>query len=109
MNKIKKIIASIERNHAIMDAQLDRLASLPTELTIPNFGGTENSANVSDLLNSTLIGQMQGAANELRALADVQSSFATTARENQRSLTNNKGSVETIEAEFTEIKHKEEK
>jgi len=109
MNYVKKIIASIERNHAIMDAQVDRLASLSPELTIPNFVGTENSTNVADLLNSNLIGQMQGAANALRALADVQSSFATAAKENQRSLTDGKRTVETIDAEFTEIKPKEAK
>lgn len=109
MNNVKKIIASIERNHAIMDAQIDRLAGLSPDLNMTNFGETENAANVSGLLNAALSGQMQGAANALRALAEVQSSFATTAKENQRSLTEGKGSAEVIEAEFTEIENKEGK
>lgn len=107
MNKVKKIIASIERNHAIMEAQVERLAELSPDPIIPNFGGTPNLANVSDLLNSTLFGQMQGAANALRALSEVQADFSSMTKENQRSLTDSKRSAEAINAEFTEIDTKE--
>ena len=109
MNNVKKIIASIERNHAIMDAQVERLAGLSPELNIPNFSGTENVANVSGLLNSTLLGQMQGAANALRALAEVQADFSSATKENQRSLTEAKKPQETIDVDFTEIETKEDK
>lgn len=72
----KAIIRSIERNRELMGAQLEKLDS-----TNANFAPIAISPNsdiqtsVGELLSSTVRAHLQGAANTLNTLADVEAQF----------------------------------
>jgi hypothetical protein len=104
MNSFRKHIANIERNHAIIDAQVERLAALSPDPAITNLGPEGgNIANISTLLDSTIYGQMQGATAALRTLAEVQAGFAGKTVESTNLHAGQRESV-TIDAEFHEVK-----
>ena len=78
----KNIIDAIERNHAVMGAHVQRLSTVTPELKFqqPSAGGEYSPSSVSDLLNASVLGHLQGAANALRAMAEVESNFNTATR-----------------------------
>lgn len=104
MNSLRKHIEGIERNHAIIDAQIGKLSKLSPDLAIPNSGETEDITDISGLLNSALYGQMRDAADALRALAEVQAGLEGKADKKSRLLSGQEESMTPIDAEFTEMK-----
>lgn len=74
----KLIIQSIERNHAVMDAhlqKLDQISPAMSQLKLSPSG--ETLASVSQLLNSAVRSHLQGAADAMNAMADVENKIRT--------------------------------
>ena len=79
---VKDMIAAIERTHAIMGAQVQRLATVTPELRCAQSvtGEERASSSVSDLLNASVQSHLLGTATALRAMAEVQTNFDTATR-----------------------------
>lgn len=74
----KLIIQSIERNHAVMDAhlqKLDEISPAMSQLKLSPSGDT--SASVSQLLNTAVRAHLQGAADVMHAMADIENKIRT--------------------------------
>lgn len=105
---VRKMISRIENTHKLMEAQADRLVALSPELNIQNFGMTHDSANGSELLNAVVFSQFRGAAQALRALAEVEADFRNGTKGKQPVVTADQSVPEIIDAEFRTINRKEE-
>jgi len=104
----KNFIDCIERNHAVMGAHIQRLATVSPELKFPQTaGGAETSPyNVSDLLNASVLGHLQGAANALKAMAEVEASFNSAINPE---ISTDRKSATIIDVEVSAIDNKEDK
>ena len=99
---IQKMIACIERNHAVMDAQMDRLAEFSPELLLQDA-----PSSVSDLLNSSVLSHLQGAAKSLRGLAEVEAFVRGGIKMSSSTATSNQRTPEVVDVEFEEVKTRE--
>jgi hypothetical protein len=105
---VKKVIASIERNHAVMQAHVQRLTTISPEPKLPQpviEAEHSPSSNASALLNASVIGHLQGAANAMLAMAEVESHFDSTIGSDRPDVPH---SVEIIDVEASSIETKEE-
>jgi len=104
---VKNIIACIERSHAVMGAHIQKLATISPELALPQTAGeAENSppSDVSGFLNAVVNGHLQGAANALLAMAEVESHFDNTIGSDTPDVPL---SAEIIDVEATSIEKEE--
>lgn len=104
----RRFIECIERNHLVMGAHVQRLATVsPEQLFTQTAGVNENSTlNVSDLLNASVRGHLQGAANALKAMAEVEVNINSL---NTPETSKNRQSITVIDVEASEIDNKEDK
>ncbi len=70
----KNIINYIERNHEVMEAHIQKLATIAPNSDIIQ-SARQGNQSVSDLLEATVNAHVQGAANALCAMAEVQEKF----------------------------------
>lgn len=99
----KTIIASIERNHEVMTAQVEKLGELSPKPAFPTFNGTDTPANVATLLNAAVLGHLQGAADALHALAEVETNLRRPVEANQAERAKPRHTPEIIDVEATVI------
>ncbi len=101
----KTIIQAIERNHEIMAAQVEKLGEYSPrlqQLSLGRCGGTSES--VADLLNTAVLGHLQGAADALHAIAEVEARV----RDKSRIMENEAHrQPEIFDAEVVVVKAKE--
>lgn len=65
----KLIMSAIEKNRAVMEAQIEKFASLPPKR--PQPVSTGSMVTVASLLRGAMLGHLQDAAESLQALAEV--------------------------------------
>ncbi len=83
----KSIIQSIELNRAVMEAQYEKLAMVAPRVPHVSFGHGDSAASVSTLLNAAVRGHLQGAADALHAIAEVEANIRARASESKPSTT----------------------
>lgn len=65
----KLILSAISRNRAVMEAQIDKLAALPSSRTAPEHADV--GLTTASLLQRAMLGHLQGAEESLLVLNDV--------------------------------------
>ncbi len=65
----KLIMSAIEKNRAVMGAQIEQFAALSPKP--PKFESVDGTVTVASLLQDAMFGHLQGAAESLQALAEV--------------------------------------
>lgn len=71
----RTIIASIERNRSIMEAQVEKLGEFSPRLSRTTMASGDTPTNVATLLNETVRGHLQGVADALHAIAEVETAM----------------------------------
>lgn len=67
----KIIMSTIEKNHAVIEAQLEKFAALSPKY--PPSASTDNEVTVASLLQGVMLGHLHGAAESLQAMNEVES------------------------------------
>lgn len=102
----KTVISIIERNRTVMEAQLEKLNEFASKSPRTLLAAEETQANVSMLLNTAVRGHLQGAADVLHAIAEVEAQVRLV-NANQTATANVRRQPEIIDAEVTVIKAEE--
>ena len=71
----KSIIQSIELDRTVMEAQYEELSKSSSKFAHVSFGQGDSAANVSTLLNAAVRGHLQGAADALHAIAEIEANI----------------------------------
>lgn len=66
----KQIMSAIEKNRAVMGAQIEKFAALSPKP--PKSDSINSTVTVASLLQDAMLGHLQGAAESLQALAEVE-------------------------------------
>ncbi len=96
----KLIMDVIEKNHAVMEAQIEKFAALAPKS--PPCVTSDGTVTVASLLQAAMLGHLQGAAESLQTLGEVESII----RDSDETVSGHPESV-IIEGEATVV-HSEE-
>lgn len=100
MSNIEKMIQIIENNRSLMDAQVVKLSCMAPALDISTLEDVKDSTS---LLNAVITGNMHGAANALKAMAEVQADFCNNfAQQNNASRFIESQNIIDVEAKHIE-------
>jgi hypothetical protein len=94
----KVIINSIERSRSVMEAQVEKLNECAPTPPRVLLDAEQTQANVSTLLNTTVRGHLQGAADALHAIAEVETHLRLAAA-HQTGAPNGRRQPQIIDAE----------
>lgn len=102
----KAVINMIERNRSVMEAQLEKLSEFAPKPPRLLPATEETQGNVSMLLNTAVRGHLQGAADVLHAIAEVEAHVRLTSTNQGESAKGRRQPV-IIDAEMIVIKPEE--
>lgn len=80
----KSIIQSIELNRSVIEAQFEELSKCAPRFTHVSFGQGDSADSVSTLLNAVVRGHLQGAADTLHAIGEVEANIRAKAVESKQ-------------------------